>query len=65
MLKGYNIGTLVWFYSVNYMWIFVFPGTDQGDTFQMEMSQVGFSAYYSQKKVCDFNYLMIQIDVIT
>ncbi|KFP26164.1 Integrin alpha-2, partial [Colius striatus] len=25
-------------------------GTDQGDTFQMEMSQVGFSAYYSQKK---------------
>lgn len=47
------------------MWIFVLPGTDQGDTFQMEMSQVGFSAYYSQKKVCELNYLMAQIDVIT
>ncbi|NXG56479.1 ITA2 protein, partial [Hemiprocne comata] len=31
--------------------IFSIEGTDQGDTFQMEMSQVGFSAYYSQKKV--------------
>ncbi|KAF1484438.1 Integrin alpha-2, partial [Megadyptes antipodes antipodes] len=30
--------------------IFSIEGTDQGDTFQMEMSQVGFSAYYSQKK---------------
>jgi len=30
----------------------------------MEMSQVGFSAYYSQKKVYEFNYLVIQIDVI-
>ncbi|XP_074851682.1 integrin alpha-2 [Carettochelys insculpta] len=29
--------------------IFSIEGTDQGDTFQMEMSQVGFSAYYSQK----------------
>lgn len=45
--------------------MFILPGTDQGDTFQMEMSQVGFSAYYSQKKVCEFNYLMIQIAVIT
>lgn len=33
-------------------------GTDQGDTFQMEMSQVGFSAYYSQKKVRIFNHLV-------
>ncbi|XP_075788592.1 integrin alpha-2 isoform X2 [Pelodiscus sinensis] len=30
--------------------IFSIEGTDQGDTFQMEMSQVGFSAYYSQRK---------------
>ncbi|NWU98133.1 ITA2 protein, partial [Upupa epops] len=30
--------------------IFSIEGTDQGDTFQMEMSQVGFSAHYSQKK---------------
>uniref|UniRef100_A0A803XLM5 VWFA domain-containing protein n=1 Tax=Meleagris gallopavo TaxID=9103 RepID=A0A803XLM5_MELGA len=30
--------------------IFSIEGTDQGDTFQMEMSQVGFSAYFSQKK---------------
>ncbi|NXV37195.1 ITA2 protein, partial [Rissa tridactyla] len=30
--------------------IFSIEGTDQGDTFQMEMSQVGFSAYYSHKK---------------
>ncbi|XP_009903366.2 integrin alpha-2 [Dryobates pubescens] len=30
--------------------IFSIEGTDQGDTFQMEMSQVGFSAYYSQKR---------------
>ncbi|KAM8793359.1 LOW QUALITY PROTEIN: integrin alpha-2-like [Eudromia elegans] len=30
--------------------IFSIEGTDQGNTFQMEMSQVGFSAYYSQKK---------------
>ncbi|NWH20429.1 ITA2 protein, partial [Grus americana] len=30
--------------------IFSIEGTDQGDTFQMEMSQVGFSAYYSRKK---------------
>ncbi|KAM6111502.1 LOW QUALITY PROTEIN: integrin alpha-2-like [Phoenicopterus ruber ruber] len=29
---------------------FSIEGTDQGDTFQMEMSQVGFSAHYSQKK---------------
>ncbi|XP_010226020.1 PREDICTED: integrin alpha-2-like [Tinamus guttatus] len=32
------------------MQILIMPGTDQGDTFQIEMSQVGFSAYYSQKK---------------
>ncbi|NXT49248.1 ITA2 protein, partial [Pluvianellus socialis] len=32
--------------------IFSIEGTDQGDTFQMEMSQVGFSAYHSQKKAC-------------
>eukprot|EP00076_Gallus_gallus_P007617 XP_003643030.2 integrin alpha-2 isoform X1 [Gallus gallus] len=30
--------------------IFSIEGTDQGDTFQMEMSQVGFSAYFSEKK---------------
>ncbi|KYO29094.1 hypothetical protein Y1Q_0009894 [Alligator mississippiensis] len=30
--------------------IFSIEGTDQGNTFQMEMSQVGFSALYSQKK---------------
>ncbi|NXF90312.1 ITA2 protein, partial [Eubucco bourcierii] len=30
--------------------IFSIEGTDQGNTFQMEMSQVGFSAYYSQKR---------------
>ncbi|NWH77480.1 ITA2 protein, partial [Piaya cayana] len=30
--------------------IFSIEGTDQGDTFQMEMSQVGFSASYSKKK---------------
>uniref|UniRef100_A0A8C8R7V2 Integrin alpha-2 n=1 Tax=Pelusios castaneus TaxID=367368 RepID=A0A8C8R7V2_9SAUR len=30
--------------------IFSIEGTDQGDTFKMEMSQVGFSAYYSQIK---------------
>ncbi|KAM6228449.1 LOW QUALITY PROTEIN: integrin alpha-2-like [Spheniscus humboldti] len=31
--------------------IFSIEGTDQGDTFQMEMSQVGFSAHYSKKDV--------------
>lgn len=53
----------MWLYRDNHICISVLPGTDQGDTFQMEMSQVGFSAYYSQKKVCEFNYLMMQIDV--
>lgn len=55
----------MWFCRINRIKMFILPGTDQGDTFQMEMSQVGFSAYYSQKKVCEFNYLMIQIAVIT
>lgn len=48
---GSGIGSPVCFCSVNHMRIFILPGTDQGDTFQMEMSQVGFSAYYSGKKV--------------
>lgn len=43
----------MWLYRNNQICISVSPGTDQGDTFQMEMSQVGFSAYYSQKKVWD------------
>ncbi|KAH0627930.1 hypothetical protein JD844_008514, partial [Phrynosoma platyrhinos] len=30
--------------------IFSIEGTDQGDSFQMEMSQVGFSASYTQQK---------------
>uniref|UniRef100_A0A8D0GKX2 Integrin alpha-2 n=1 Tax=Sphenodon punctatus TaxID=8508 RepID=A0A8D0GKX2_SPHPU len=30
--------------------IFSIEGTDQGDAFQMEMSQVGFSAAYSEKR---------------
>lgn len=33
------------------------PGTDQGDLFQLEMSQVGFSASYSQRKVMNISQL--------
>lgn len=57
-LMGSGIGSPVCFCRVNHTRIFILPGTDQGDTFQMEMSQVGFSAYYSGKKVQSFIYII-------